>query len=766
MRRIQGWLFPIVIILLFSACSNLKYLPEGSRLYTGATVEVKDSNLTRKQRKSLESELQALTRPRPNKKFLGMRIKLTAYNIAGNPKKEKSPAGLLKNKIGEPPVLVNELNVDFNEQVLESNLQNQGYFKSTVTGDTTLTEKTGHVTYSAFTGPQYKIKEVHFPGDSVGIDQKIREVSGYSLLKPGDPFNLDVIKSERDRIDAYLKEQGYYYFGPDLLIVDADSTEGAYQVNLFVHTKSDSPAPALVPYHINDIYVTTDYSLRNESDTSWNKAKEFQGVKVRDRRNRFDPRLFRNTILFHTGDLYTRTRHNRTLNRLITLGTFRFVKNRFEAVPGADSAVLNSYYYLTPSPKKSLQVEVNANTKSNNLTGSQLTIGWKNRNTFKRAELFTIDATGGFEVQYSGQFRGYNTYRGGIEANLLFPRFVIPFVKWNTTGGFVPNTNVKLGYDLLNKNKLYTLNSFRAALEYSWKESAFKEHKVAPININYVQPINVTQEYIDSAAKNPLLNKAIEEQFILGSAYTFTYNPINTGVFRTGLYFMGNVDISGNVAGLVSGANVKDGKQVNIFGAPFSQYIKGEADIRYYIQTGKQSAWANRLILGLGYPYGNSTSLPFIKQFFIGGNNSIRAFRSRSLGPGSYIGPNYGTAAFLPDQSGDIKMELNSELRGRLFSIVHGALFVDAGNIWLYNADSTRPGAQFSKDFLNEFAVGAGAGIRFDISFLVLRLDLAIPLRKPFLEPGKRWVIDQINFSDATWRKQNIIFNLAIGYPF
>jgi outer membrane protein assembly factor BamA len=240
-------------------------------------------------------------------------------------------------------------------------------------------------------------------------------------------------------------------------------------------------------------------------------------------------------------------------------------------------------------------------------------------------------------------------------------------------------------------------------------------------------------------------------------------NPAN------GIYFNGNLDLSGNIVGLITGANYKRGDSVKIFDSYFSQYVKMETDFRYYFQLGKNTILANRAILGVGFPYGNSRQLPFIKQFFIGGNNSIRAFRSRSLGPGTFFQESPDPTVkntFVAEQSGDMKLELNTELRQKLFSIVHGAIFVDAGNIWLYNDDPGKPGAKFTKSFLKELAVGTGLGLRFDVTILVLRLDLAFPLRKPYLPEGERWVFDQINFGSSAWRKENLVFNLGIGYPF
>jgi hypothetical protein len=335
---------------------------------------------------------------------------------------------------------------------------------------------------------------------------------------------------------------------------------------------------------------------------------------------------------------------------------------------------------------------------------------------------------------------------------------VVPFFKFNTSSAYVPRTRIALDYELLNRQKLYTLTSVRGELGYVWKPEVRKEHQFNPIAINYVEPLNITQLYLDSIKRDLTLRQAVDTQFILGSNYTYTFDQLISDPKGTGFFFSGNLDLSGNIAGLATGANIKKGDQKRIFSAPFSQYIKTQADFRYYFGLNAKTRLANRIILGLGYPYGNSLQLPFIKQFFIGGNNSIRAFRSRSVGPGTYINPKGDSANFLPDQSGDIKIELNTELRYKFSSIIEGALFVDAGNIWLYNENTAKPGAKFSKNFLKEFAVGAGAGIRLDLTILLLRIDAAVPLRKPYLPLGQR-VIKEV-------KTQNIVYNLAIGYPF
>lgn len=753
------------LVMMMASCSNTRKLPDGEALYLGATVRVRGEDLSAKKRKAIRKELSALTRPRPNKKILGVRFKLWVYNLAGNPKKETSIRGWLKNKVGEPPVLLSDLSLNKNTAVLENYLENKGFFLAGVRGDTTVKNKKATATYRVRTGPQYVIDTVRFEMDSSFLANTIRQTEKLTLLKQNEPFDLDMIKLERERIDAYLKDNGFYYFNPEYLVIEADTTIGNHRVNMYVKLKPGIPKVSLEMYTIKDIVIYTNYRLNQAaSDTARRYGQFYQGYYVVDSNRRYKPYLFSQAMQFNPNDIYNREDHNLSLSRLVNLGVFKFVKNRFERVTNSPFAQLNAYYYLTPFPKKSLRAEINGTTKSNNLVGTNISVSWRNRNTFRAGELLTITASGGAEVQYSSAQKGYNVYRVGLEGGLTFPRFLIPFFNIKTRGGFVPKTNILLGYDLLNKRKLYTLNSFRTSYGYAWKESLHKEHQLNFISINYVQPMNVTGEYEKLMQNDVTLAKAIEKQFILGSTYNFTYDTrINKSKYATGVYFSGTLDGSGNVAGLIFGDTTGGKGGGRVFGGVFSQYIKAESDLRYYMQIGSTASWANRLIIGGSIPHGNSRELPYIKQFFSGGSNSIRAFRNRSIGPGTFNG---SATNAIPDQTGDIKLELNTELRKKLFSIVEGAAFVDAGNIWLYRDNAFKPGAKFSKDFLKEIAVGAGLGLRFDVTILIIRLDVAFPLRKPWLPEGERWVIDKISLGDSQWRRENLVWNLGIGYSF
>ncbi|MEP6928138.1 MAG: BamA/TamA family outer membrane protein [Ginsengibacter sp.] len=767
--------FISVVALLIISCNLTKNVPKGDALYTGATIKVKDSTLSKKEKNKVADFTEHLPRPKPNSKFLGIPFKLILYNLSGDPKKKGFIRKFLR-KLGEPPVLLSNVNLEYNVKVLKNNLENVGYFRNDASGDTTVKKKKAHATYTIEPGPVYTIKEVTFVTDSSALGKAMLQTKSKTLLHPNDPFNFDVVKGERLRIDAILKEEGYYYFSPDFIIVNADTTkQGDHQVNMYVMVKENTANISKKPYIIDDVFIYPNYRLNSaDTDTAYNSANLYNGLYIVDPKKIFKPKLFPRILRFDSGDVYNRKDHNLTLSRLINLDVFKFVKNRFELSPNSqgDTGRLNTYYYLTPLRRKSLRVEVGGNTRSgsnNNSPGSNITFSWTNRNLLRGAEHLTIHANVGTELQYSSTIKGYsNTYRAGGGFTFTTPRFVVPFFKFNTTSAYVPRSKIELGYDLLNRSKLYTLNSFKAELGYVWKPNQIIEHQFNLFSINYVLPLNITQAYRDGIGNNPILQHVIDTQFIIGTNYTITVDHLVNDPKGTGFYFNGLVDISGNTAGLVTPVNSSKGKKT-IIGVPFDQYFKTQADVRYYYAFSTKMRVANRVIAGFGYPYGNSRQIPFIKQFFIGGNNSLRGFRSRSVGPGTYLDPNINSNKFFPDESGDIKLELNTELRFKLNKILEPAIFIDAGNIWLYNKDTTtirgmpgvilRPGVQFTKDFLNELAVDAGVGLRIDLAILLLRLDIAAPLHKPWLPSGQRWVPGDFNFKNA-------VFNLAIGYPF
>ncbi|PWN70068.1 hypothetical protein C1631_008720 [Chryseobacterium phosphatilyticum] len=753
------------------SCSNTRFLKEGQMLYTGADVKIINDTMSKKEKKDLQSALAENLRPKPNSTFLGLRPKLYFYNIAKEPKKDKGFNYWLKYKVGEKPVLLGDVDREFNKDIIENYSENKGYFNAKATYDTVSKNKRAQVIYTVKPGARYLIDGVKFQKDSTVVNQEIQNLTGKTLLKNGKPFDLDVIKTERERIDNGLKERGFYYFHPDNIIVQADSTVNKnHKVELNVKLKDNTPALSTQQFSIDKVVVFPNYNIQDVKDGKYSIPMDkdslskyaFDDIYVIDPQHKFKPRIFDRALYFKKGDLYNRSNHNLTLNRLISLGVFKFVKNEFVTSDSLNHK-FDAYYLLTPRQVQSLRLEALGRTNSANYAGSELNLNWTHRNFFRGAEQFKAAIFGAFDFQMGGAQNANNIFRAGTNVQLSIPRIVAPF-RFHSSSEFVPRTNITLGYEFQNRTRYYTLNNFTGSFGYLWKENARKEHELKVIDITLVSPQKVTDEYRAKSAGNPAMQRIVDKQLIFGPTYSFTYT--NTMLPRTNtVYYKGTLDLAGNITGLVSGADVKKDKEKKIFGIPFSQYVKIENDFRFYHKFTEKSSLATRFIAGIAYPYGNSEFIPFSKQFFSGGSNSIRAFRARTLGPGSFDPRTIDEGTYF-DQSGDVKLELNAEYRANLYKFLNAAIFVDAGNIWLLHDDSTRPGAKFTKDFFQEIAVGAGVGLRLDFSILILRLDLAMPLRVPYYEKGNRWAFDKINFGDSSWRKDNLVLNIAIGYPF
>lgn len=766
--------------MLLTSCSNTKKLAEGESLFLGGKVAINDKLASKSERKMLEGDLEDAIQPTPNKKLLGMRLKLTAYNFTGDPKKPKGLRNWLRNKLGEPPVLTSKFNMGNTNQLLTHLLENRGYFYPTVKATLQTKRKKTKVYYEVLTGPQYKLREITYVNKGSTLESFIAQQQEKSLLSKGVPYNFDMIRVEMERIDRQLKELGYYYFRPDYLLAQIDTTVGDHQVDVFLKVEKDIPEEAREQYFIKDIFIYPDYRennrRRNQGKDTLAAAKADTAIVAPDtlhyeryyiigKTKKYRPIVFEQAMQFTPGDPYNRTDHNTSLNRLVNIGTFKFVKNDFQP---AGPNKLNAFYYLTSYPKKSMRAELSGLTKNDSRIGSQISLSWRNRNTMRGAELFNIKGTAGFETQFGGGVKRPNIYQFGLEPSLTFPRFVIPFISPSTSSVFVPRTTMRVGYDLLLRQSLYALHSFKAGYGYAWKEDIRKEHQFFPINITYVRTDTFNRD--STAALN--YSNLIFNGLIIGPTYQYTFNSRGNGApHHSDIYFDGLIDLSATLIGTVQGANVNqvpnDGVK-EILGTPYAQYAKIQSDLRYYINytPNVNSIWANRLLIGFGVPYGNSSQLPNVKQFFSGGNSSLRGFPSRLVGPGTFLYNQDAGRTFL-ETAGDIKLEASSELRAQLINFLHGAIFIDAGNIWMYRESTLFPGGKFDANrFYKELAVDIGAGLRFDFKILVLRLDLAFPIRKPWLPEGERWVADNLRFGDPVWRKENLILNLGIGYPF
>ncbi|WP_428400361.1 BamA/TamA family outer membrane protein [Niabella insulamsoli] len=753
-----------MITALLYSCSATKNLKEGQVLYTGADVAVNpDSAKKVPGQKDLKNALESKTRPEPNKKILGFRYKLFFYNLAGEPKKEKGLKYWMRNKLGEPPVLMTDVKVQNNINVLQSYLISKGYLQASVTGTTEIKGKKGRAKYAAFTRDRYQINQIEFPTEPTALENIIRRTSEKTVLKTDDYYDIDAFTTERERIDNELKERGYFFFNPDYIIIKVDSTIGDNKVNVYVRVKDLTPIEALKPYRINDINIYPNYHLRRDSAIRVSKPVIHNSFKIFDPRNTYKPQLFDRLVFFENDEIYNRHDHSLSLNRLVNIGTFRYVKAEFDPLDTLGSDLMDANFYLTPQKKRSLSFQVTGTSKSNNFVGSELKITNTNRNLFRGAEQLITSLSGGFETQVSGAKT--NSYSLGASASLVFPRLVSP-IEFRNEQNSVPKTHITLSGQLLSRALYFTMLSGNLEYGYIFKGSPYIEHNFNPFSVSYVRTLKTTDSLEQLLVQVPSLRGNYENQFIFSTNYKFTYSDQFRQDKRNHIYFLGSVETAGNLVNAFLKKN-EEGRKT-LLNTPVNQFIRLEADFRDYYKIKPQLVLAGRANVGYGIPYGNSSVLPYVRQFFAGGSNDIRAFRARSLGPGTYnydINPD--ETQFFADQGGDIKMMLNGELRAKLFSVIHGAAFVDAGNIWTAKTDTSRIGSRFNFGrALNEFAVGGGVGLRVDATIFVIRFDLATPFRKPWLPKGERWVFDKMNFGDPTWRKQNLILNIGIGYPF
>lgn len=765
-------LIPILLFLL-AGCNVAKRLPPNERLFAGSEIRMQTApTISGDDRKQLESELEGLARPRPNRRLFGFPYKVWFYYLLGEPTSDKGFKNWFRTKFGEPPVFASAKAVSSNEAIFTGFMENEGYFRSTARGRLEEKGYNARAIYDVQVQPRYYIDSVAYLTDSTVFREAVRQTIASTALKKGDPYRFAAIKQEQTRLSDEFRLRGFYYFQPDYITFLADSTAGDHRVRLYLAVKPDMPVAARYPYSIRNVTIYPNYSLsRAETDTNERKSFRFEGMTIIDTARYYDPRLFRDVVSLRPGRLYNPRAQDGTLSRFINVGSFKFVRNQFEPDFQGDSAVLDVTYYLTPYPKKSIRLEVAGVTRSNNLAGSQLTVSWLNRNALRRSELLTINANVGFDVQVGSGTGGVTNLRYGLEGTLTFPRIVSPFRIRYDQRQVLPKTTMTLGYERIDRNELYSLNSFRGAYNYIWRTNFKTEHTFQPLGATFVRTFNYGpkfREYLlnpDPLVSGPYFRLLQNDQLIFNSIYSFNYNSSPLTASRNTYRLGFNVETAGALAGLLIKKSA-DSDQKLLFGVPIAQYLRFDIDQRYYMHLTSRLTWANRLLGGLGIPYGNSDQLPFIKQFFAGGANSIRAFRPRAVGPGAYLRP-VQDATLFQDGGGDIQLEFNTELRPRFSQVFQGAVFVDVGNVWMFRDGQTfGPGSKFNPQFYQQLAVGTGLGLRVDLSYFILRFDLAFPLRKPWLAEGQQWVIDEIRFGQRAWRRDNLILNVAVGYPF
>jgi len=765
--RLNKYILISICMLLF-ACSGTKHLPKGEKLYTGAEIKLVSTDKTSGgiNKGLIKTLAKASVRPLPNSSYFGMRPQLMLYMSAGDNPRSKFKKWL--RKIGQAPVLMSAVKPQVTTAVIDSKLFNIGIFNSTTEFSIVEKKHTASVVYTSYVHARYKVKAIVYSIPDDSLSKVIHSGMDMTVIHEGDEYNLDLLKLERVRIDAVLKDRGYFYFNPDYLLFKADTSDLSHTVSLKLTLKDSIPENALTVYRIRNVFINQNYSLSDVTkdstiDTVMYRRAVYMGKA--DEQN-ISPRVIARSVYLRKKQIYSRENHTITLNRLMSMGNFKFVQVKFSESDTTANGYLDVTILMTPMPKYTFRTELDLISKSNNYTGPQLNLSVLNRNTFKGAELLNLTMAGSFETQI-GQGANLFSYSLNPQAELTFPRFLVPF-NIKSHSRYNPKTRLLLSYNFLKRVNYFNMNTFQFIYGFKWKESIRVDQEFNPVNISYTTIGNRSTTFDTLLLRNPFLAKSYEEQFIAGGSYSFTYNEQMLPAKKTQLYFHFAAETAGNLfslVNLVGGNKVSSNQPSKIVGAIYSQYAKLSVEGRAFYNFPDKNKVAFRLFAGVADPYGNSSVMPYSKQFFSGGPNSIRAFQINSLGPGTYHQSD-STKEFL-QLGGDIKLEMNAEYRFGIYRFLKGALFVDAGNVWLQKSNLSNTGTPFLfSTFLNELAVGAGVGLRIDVSFFILRFDLAMPLRKPWLTDKQRWVTNQINFGSSTWRSQNLLLNIAIGYPF
>ncbi len=766
----------IIILAIIQACSVEKFIPEDELLYTGAEVKFEQDSTIADQPK-LRTELENVLRPQPNSKILGMRPGLY-FHYKSQREKPGFINKFLNKKIGEEPVYLSDVDLQNTEDLLLNRLENRGFFYSRVDSNSETNEesKTASTSFTLNVATPYTMETYQLDTDSLLVYKDIKNNLDDTVLEEGMRFDLPELKEERERIDLQLKKEGYYNFNPGFLIFEADTNQyDKKKFDLFLRLKKDVPPKSVIPYQISNVNVYPNYNV--DQDTLSKNYKRYKDKNYLQEELFFKPEYLDPYILIETGDYYDPVKSRNTSRRLGTIGVYKFVNIRYDEVDtlATDSlGLLEANIFLSPLKKRAIRAELQAVTKSNSFAGPHLALTFVNRNLFKGGETLNISVNLGYEVQIGdSNVPGRNSLQLGVTNDLIVPRLLFPVKINNNFFQYdIPKTKISLGGDILRRSQLFSLASLNSSFGYFWNANRYVTHEINPISLNYVRLNNVSSEFQEVLDDNPFLQSSFDQEFIAGLTYSFIYNGMIDTAKRNVFFVNTNFDIAGNTISLF-GKETENGKK-EILGLEYAQYAKLDMDLRYHLRLGGGNVIATRLFAGYGIPYGNSDVMPFSKQYFSGGPYSVRAFNTRTLGPGTFNPNKVSIQQEMDgvdddeinnlgyrDQTGNIRFEANAEYRFPIITYLNGAFFVDAGNVWTSDANPETTNVEggsgkFESDFINELGIGTGAGLRIDIQSFVIRFDLAFPLHDPRKPAGGRWVND---FGSP-------VFNFGIGYPF
>ena len=761
----------LVLLLWLGGCSTTKNLPEGTVLYTGIKrIEVVNEDATPAGEATLEEVEAALAYP-PNDALLGsssirmpLPFGLWVYNAFVN-KKGKVGQWLFK-KLAAKPVLISTVNPEVRVKVARNLLNEYGYFNGETSFELLPDPKNprkAKIAYRVAMNQPYTLDSIRYMHIRRRADSLVEATRGERLLRRGDNFNVVRLQAERERISSLMRENGYYYFRPDFLVFQADTTMTPGKVALRLAAKESLPPTALRPWKLGDISVWLN-GYNNERPTD---SLRYENLTIHyEGKLRVRPKVLYDRIFLKPGALYDQRAQERTQTALSRLGIFRYAELQYtprDTTRRQDTLDLrvNTVYDLPLDG----ELELNVTSKSNDQVGPGAVFSVTKRNVFGGGETFGVKLRGSYEWQTGNKLDGnsskINSYEMGLTTTLTFPRLLFPTFA-RRDANYPASTSFRLYADQMNRARFFKLLAFGGDASYEFQPSATSRHAFTPFKLTFNLLQRTTAEFDSITTENKALMKSLQDQFIPSMSYTYTYDDSPLTDRRHHLWWQVSVSQAGlllnSVYALAGNRFDKEGKE--LLGNPFAQFVKGSAEIRYNYALGHKQSLVGRLTAGAIYSYGNARTSPYNEQFYIGGANSIRAFTIRSIGPGRYYQDNADNRYAYIDRTGDIKFEANLEYRFPILGDLRGAAFLDSGNIWLLRDEGDRPGGQLKwGSFLRDLALGTGFGLRYDLDFIVIRFDVGIGLHLPY-DTGKKGYYNIPRFKDGMG------YHFAIGYPF
>lgn len=768
--NISAVILIVAAVAVLSGCSTTKRLGKNEVLYTGvkefkvvpADKEKLPDDMISDMKKAIDCKPNnAMPWVSPPKRY-PFPLGLWVYNNWND--SAKGLKGKLYNWLVEQPVLISSVKAKTRTDVIEQILDNNGYFGSTATYSVNPDKKNpkkASISYNVNVSKPYLIDSVIYMRNDTSqicgfIDSLARR---NSYLQKGQRFCIDSLKDARIKIVNRMRNRGYYFFRPEYIEFLADSmiTPGAIALKLTL--AANIPELALKQYRTRNIYT---YVLRRSTrrpgtpDTIPTK----RGDLIVMRPSHVRPNMMTSCITFREGKLFSVRDMNNTQSRLSRLGIFSAIQIQpVIADTLLDKPELDVYITCRFDRPMEASIEVDATSKSNSYIGPSLILGITHNNLFGGAEKLSLKLNADYEWQ-TGRNKGsaFNSYEFGINASLAFPRLLAPnFIRRRNRD--LNWTTISVGANLLNHPHYFKMAEFNTGISYQWNSSRNVMHEFTPLKISYTKLLSYTQEFDSIMSLNPAVALSFQSQFIPQLSYSYTLDKALDRSKMRQINFSFTITEAGNIFdGVYRLCGVKGEKK--LFGIPFSQFVKGQAQLIYNHKLSRYSdQWlVSRILVGIEHAYGNSSEVPYSEQFYVGGANSIRAFTVRSIGPGSYRPPREERNGYF-DQTGTFKLELNAEYRFPIVSVLHGAAFIDAGNVWLLKNDPLRPGGQLKgSSFFRDIALGTGVGLRVDIGMLVIRGDLGYGLHTPYRNGTGHY------FNVAF--KKAFAFHLAIGYPF